>query len=930
MREGVLLNLKRSRTLGAFVAYRMRPAVNCGMPEVLPPSGTITFLFTDIEGSAKLWEAYPLEMASALARHDAILREAVQEADGYVFKTVGDSCCAAFATASDALAAALAAQLSIVREPWPENVAIKVRMGLHTGAAESRDGDYFGPALNRSARLMAIAYGGQVLLSQPTYDLVQDDVPEACKLESLGEHRLKDLGRPETVFQLLHPDLPIGFHPLRSLGNPELPNNLPLQVTSLVGREKEVAEVLRLMQETRLLTLTGSGGCGKTRLALQAAAEMLDGTGSGVWFFELAPLTDPALVPQTVAAVLGIKETPGKDPTRNLVDHLASKYILLVLDNCEHILAACAALADSLLHGCPRVLILATSREGLGIAGETTYRVPSLSLPDPNEPQTQENLARYESVRLFTERARQVETTFAVTDQNAGALASVCHRLDGIPLAIELAAARIRSLTLEDINARLDHRFRLLTGGSRTALPRQQTLRSLIDWSYDLLNESEKALLCRLSVFAGGFSLESAEQVCAGGPFEEPEVLDLLASLCDKSLVSAEPAGSTVRYRILETVRQYGRDRLLEGGDCELWRDRHLDHFLAFAEEAEQELTKQDQQSWFDRVEREHDNLRAALEWCNAPSIKAEYGLRVAVALWRFWLVHGYLCEGRDRIERALINGKRGDAEIRAKALNAAGNLTQQQGDYEAARALYQESLAIFSELGDRRRIAGSLVNLGNLAKAQGKYPAARDLYEEGLVIFRELGHRSGIAASLGNLGIVAYEQGEYPASRALHEEALSISLEEGHRWGIANMSCNLGNVLYQQGEFTAALTLQLESLATRYELGDRLGIQDSMQSLALLASTLGNSDLAARIWGFAERLREELCAPLPPNEIPSYEERIEAAQKASGDVGAFDRAWQVGREMNLDHLMETAIAGLSALAVQASVGPVIEKDSVE
>src|SRR5579871_4949806 len=480
------------------------------------PSGTVTFLFTDIEGSTHLWEEHPEAMRTALARHDALVRGVIERHNGHVFKTVGDAFCAAFPTASEAVHAALAAQQALISEPWPAPLTIKVRMALHTGAAEVRDNDYFGQPLNRVARLLAAGYGGQALLSQTTYDLTHDALPPSVRLKTLGAHRLRDLNRPEPVFQLLHPDLPAEFPALKSLDNVFLPNNLPQQLTSFIGREREMAEIRSLLERSRLLTLTGIGGSGKTRLTLQAAAEVLGQYPDGVWLVELASLTDPDLIPQTVASALNLTEQAARSYTQTLIDHLQAKTLLLILDNCEHLIPACARLCYALLRICPRIKILASSREGLGIAGEMTYRVPSLSLPDSKQSLPLERLRQYEAVRLFIERAQLHKPDFTLTDQQAPALASVCHRLDGIPLALELAAARIRSLSVEEINTRLDNRFRLLTGGSRTALPRQQTLRALIDWSYDLLTDQEKRLLCRLSVFAGGWTLEAAERVCAG------------------------------------------------------------------------------------------------------------------------------------------------------------------------------------------------------------------------------------------------------------------------------------------------------------------------------------------------------------------------------------------------------------------------------
>jgi predicted ATPase/class 3 adenylate cyclase len=510
------------------------------------PTGTVTFLFTDIEGSTKLWEKHPEAMRQALRRHHALAAAEIEGCGGLVIKRQGegDSTFAVFPRAPEAVNAASRLQQALLAEAWTTPEPLRVRMALHTGDAEPQDEDYFGPAVNRCARLRAIAHGGQVLLSTATAELVTDELPAGASLKDMGAHRLRDLQRPEQVFQLLHPDLPEAFPRLRSMDNPEVPHNLPQQLTSFIGREREMAEVKRLLGENRLLTLTGAGGTGKSRLALQAAADLMDEYTDGVWLIELAPLADPALVPQAVASVLGVKEEPGKPLGQTLIEWLKPKQLLLLLDNCEHLLLECARLTESIIQSCPRVRILATSREALAVPGEQSLRVPSLSLPplvdggrsgtrevggidgsgsqpvrsinyQPPPPMRAPAINQYESVRLFADRARLAQPAFAITERNAPAVAQICNRLDGIPLAIELSAARVKAMSVESIAERLDDRFRLLTGGSRTALPRQQTLRALIDWSYDLLDEQEQTLLRRLSVFAGGWTLEAAEKVCS-------------------------------------------------------------------------------------------------------------------------------------------------------------------------------------------------------------------------------------------------------------------------------------------------------------------------------------------------------------------------------------------------------------------------------
>lgn len=814
----------------------------------------VTFLFTDIEGSTRLWEEYPAQMRTALARHDALLHEVLEAHGGHVFKTIGDAFYAAFDQAHAAVVAAVAAQQALSTEPWPEHITLKVRMALYSGQVESRDQDYFGQSLNRLARLLATGHGEQVLLSQTTHELARDAFPPPCSLRPLGEHRLKDLGRPEVVYQLLHPALPAEFPPLRSLSSVALPNNLPLQVTSFIGRERELAEVKALLKTTRLLTLTGSGGSGKTRLSLQVAADLLDSFGDGVWLVELASLAEPLLVPQTVASVFGLPEEMGKPLLSTLTTYLKSKQLLLVLDNCEHLVDACAQLAASLLKQCPQVVLLTSSREALGIAGESTYRVPSLSLPDPKQAPSAASLSQVESVRLFVERARAARPEFQVTDANAPALASLCQHLDGIPLALELAAAKVRSMSVDEVNHRLDQRFRLLTGGSRTALPRQQTLRSLIDWSYDLLTDAEKALLCRLSVFADGWTLDAAELVCADQAVESVEVLDLLESLVNKSLCLTEETAGTTRFRLLETVRQYARERLQETGEATLWRRRHEEHFLALVESAE--LTGPDQQHWLERLETEHDNLRAALTSAQDEGSPPEALLRFCGVLWRFWYTRGYFEEGRDWCAVALKPPTSApQTSLRARVLNGAGNLARIQSDYTAARALYEESFALQRERDDPQGIAICLNNLGVLAAAEGNLAAARALYEESLALQRALGDSQGTANALNNLGLIAANQGDYAAARPLYEESLVIQRALGNRHGIAISLNNLGILASNEGDYAAARHLYAQSLALQRELGDLQGTANALNNLGLMAANQGDYAAAQQLYQESQAL---------------------------------------------------------------------------
>ncbi len=716
------------------------------MPEF--PSETLTFFLTDVEGSTQLWDQHHDAMSIALMRHDALLRAGIEQHRGTIIKDKGegDSFFSVFRGAADAVGAACAIQRALFAEPWPTPTPLRVRMALHTGEAELRDQDYFGPVINRCARLRAIAHGGQVLLSQVTADRVRDHLPDGIDLKDLGWHRLKDLQQPEHIFQLVIPDLPITFPALKSLE--AIPNNLPTQLTSFIGREKEMKAVKDQLKTTRLLTLIGTGGSGKTRLALQVTVDLLEEYPDGIWLVELGTLTDPTLVPQAVASVLGIREEPDRSGLAGgktsrplltrLIDSLQRKKLLIILDNCEHVVDACALLAEALLRACPNLQIMTTTRGALGVTGETAWRVPSMSLPDPRRLPPVANLKQYEGIELFVERARAALPTFKLTEENAPAVVQICQRLDGIPLALELAAARVKVLTPEQIAARLDDRFRLLTGGSRTALPRQQTLRAMMDWSFNLLSEPERIVLRRLSTFAGGWTIEAAEAICAGEGVNRYEVLDLLTHLVDESLVIVDERGGEARYRLLETVRQYAREKLLEARDAEVVRRRHRDWFLALADRAESELLGPQQAAWLNRLEQEHDNLRAALDW-SLGSGAIEAALRLAGALWPFWEVRGYLGEGREWLEMVLAKSGELPVALRAKVLQGAGILAWYQDDYERAVALCQQTLALYRELRQKQGMAIALNTLGLIRRSQGLYPEAHSLLEESLSIFREL-----------------------------------------------------------------------------------------------------------------------------------------------------------------------------------------------
>jgi len=743
-----------------------------------PTTQTVTFLFTDVEGSTRLWEEHPDSMGQAVVRHDAILRECVVMCGGQVFKSLGDSVYAAFERPADAVTAALLAQRALSEEPWAMGEPLRVRMAIHSGECEGRDDDYFGRPLNRTARLLAIGHGGQVLVSDVVRELVADALPAQSALIPLGDHRLRDLAQPEKVFGLTHPSLPSIFPPLRSVGRDDLPNNLPGATTSFVGREKEIVAVETALAKTRFLTLTGSGGCGKTRLALQVAAEVADEFTDGVWFVELARITNPDLVPQAVADALGVGEAAGEDLASAIVWFVKERRLLLLLDNCEHLLDACGNLADQLLRAATGMKILATSREALAVSGEMVLRVPSLSLPVEGATLNSDEVLQFEAPRLFAERAAFHRPDFLVTDANAPALAALCRRLDGIPLAIELAAARVRALSIEQIDARLDDRFRLLTGGSRAALPRQQTLRALVDWSHSLLSDVEKTALRRLGVFVGGWSLEAAEAVLPGGLVSDWEVVDLLSSLVDKSLVQMDELAGETRYRLLETVRQYALEKLLSEEDSAPTRRAHLDFFLSLAEEASKHLVGPNQTIWFPILAREHDNLRAALDWSHGME-----RVRLCGALYWFWHVRKFNGEGLRRIVEALDDPAADEpSPALAKVLLGAGTLAYWLEDGRQ-EGFFLRGLEVARAVGDRNIEGRFLGNLGAMCVELRAFDAVRDYLSQALEIHRELNLPARMAHQYCTLGFLEREQGNPEVARQNLTKALERARDAGHRY---------------------------------------------------------------------------------------------------------------------------------------------------
>jgi predicted ATPase/DNA-binding SARP family transcriptional activator len=693
------------------------------------------------------------------------------------------------------------------------------------------------------------------------------------------------------------------------------PGYIPRPLASLVGREREARAVEAFLESARLVTLTGPGGVGKSRLAIKVAEDLVEKYPDGVWFVDLGSLWDSALVPRAVARALEVDEEPGCSVTQSLLRSLHPKQLLLVLDTCEHLVEGCACLVEVLLSGSPRLRILATSREALGLPGETAWRVPSLSVPDPGsrlrvEPDLASLVSQYEAVQLFVERAVAAAPTFTLTPRNAPAIVQVCQRLDGIPLAIELAAVRVKWLAVEQIAARLGDRFRLLSGARRTALPRHQTLRATMDWSYDLLSEAERRLLCRLSVFSGGFTLDAAEAVCAwdaDGPCTPDDVLGLLGQLVDKSLVTMEEQGGEARYRLLETIREYGAEKLRGDGEDPITRERHRDWFLTLAERAESALRGPDQGPWLERLETEHDNLRAAVEWTLARG-EAEVGLRLGGALLRFWLKRDYFREGRERLAGLLaLPGAEAPTEARARVLTGAGLMANNQGDYTAARSCHEESLRIRQALGDRPGIATALNNLGNLALNQGDFTAAGALYEASLSLRREQDDTWNVACLINNLGAVAGYQGDYERAEALFTESLALFQELGIRSGAAVSLSSLGIVAQYQGDEARAAARFEESLMIFREVGEKLGIAGCLEGFAGLAESAGQPQRAAQLFGAAASLRDSLGAPVPPAERADYDRRVAATRAALGEQ-SFAAAWAAGRALTLEQAIAQAL----------------------
>lgn len=877
------------------------------MARTTPPTGTVTFLFTDIEGSTRLWEKDPAGMEKALADHDAILRAVIESHAGHIFKTIGDAFCTAFSTPSDALAAAIEAQRRLESIAREARSALHVRMALHTGQPEHRDGDYFGRDLNRIARLVSIGHGGQVLVSGLTRDLVADDVPESVEFLDLGEHQLRDLDRPERVFQLLHDDLPRDFPPLESPS--PLRHNLPRRLTRFVGRERDIEAVKALVEQHRMVTLTGLGGTGKTRLATRVARGLLDQFDDGVWLVELGAVTDPARVPQAVASAVGVREAGGRPLIETLAEGLKSKRILLVIDNCEQVAEACAELAVLLLQASRDLRILATSRENLGTEGEQVWRVPVLSTPNPDELSSADVdvVQAFDAVQLFVDRARLARSDFAVTEDNALTVASLCHGLDGIPLAIELAAARMAVLSAEEIANRLDDRFRLLHG-SRAKGARHDTLEATIEWSYELLEPDEQALFRALSVFAGGWTLSAAESVCKPAA----NVIDSLTALVDKSLVLVERelAGES-RYRMLETTREYAAQRLRQTDEATTVHDRHLSWFAGLTERAEDGLSGHDTADWMDRLRADNDNLRAALEWSLAHEQSALSALRMVGTLWRFWLRSGALTEGIEWASRAVATSSTTNSRDRGKALYGLSSLLFFHGALERSREVADEALALGEDEADPVITVRALAAQGRIDVTEGALDTAIERHERGLAMaraFDEAWARRAVSLLLSNLAEAYRARGDLERARLLYLEGLDLARAQGMVAAEGVLHFNLGQTELELGDTRQARAHYCEALDFGVRFDNQLTRMYGLVGVAQVASVEGDHQHAARLFGVAEALREPTGAVLDDIDRDRYDSYLTATKGALGDE-AFDAAWLEGRAMDPETASQLALS---------------------
>jgi len=900
------------------------------------PTGQIAFLFTDVEGSTKLVDALgTAAWGPLLARHRQIIRSAIDTHRGLEVNTEGDGLFAVFRDPLDAVLAAAAAQRDLAAEPWPETAPIRVRMGVHAGVGElDPDGSYVGHDVHRAARVANAGHGGQVLLSEATVAQIERRIPDGLGLRPLGAHRLKDL-QPEQIAQLVGTGLPADFPPIRSLD--ARPNNLPTQLTSFVGRERELAETSALLDQTRLLTLTGAGGTGKTRLALQLAASVLDRFPDGLWWIPLASVRDPLLLLPTIGRTVGAPENVGRSPMDQLVDALAGRRVLIVLDNMEQLPGAGSAVGE-MLRALPRLRVLATSRSPLRVSGEQEYPLRGLpappalerlglfereQLPAPLRRQDAAGLSGFEAVSLFVTRGAAVKPGFALTDANAGDVSAIVSHLDGIPLAIELAAARLRFLTPAAIHERLERRLDLPGPGSMDVPERQRTLRGAIEWSHELLDLRHRGLLERLAVFAGGFDLPCAETVAGDAGLD---LLDGLATLVDQSLLRTMDAGDEARFSLLEPIREFALERLEASGDAERLRERHAVAYLELVERLEPLLSGNDQRRWLDKLEIEHDNIRAALDWAEAVG-RPGIALALAARAWRFWQKRGHLREARRRLERMLAQPWAATEDpLRADALEAAGGVAYWHGDFTGARPFYEQALAIRRATGTPADVANALYNLSFCFTIGGdSTPESRKMaietLSEALDLYHEVGDDRGMANALWGIGIHHYFSNDNQGSVAPFSEALQMYRRVGDRTQEAWTLRQLGSALYKLGQVEEARSMLLDGLRLFESAGDIAGVTMTLDRLSSVAFVDGDVARAGRLHGLARRLQQTSGADLAKFVEESFEEATQASVRDRMAPEELERYAAEGAAMTLDEGVRYALTGDDSAIRRASTG---------
>jgi predicted ATPase/class 3 adenylate cyclase len=866
------------------------------------PTGTVTFFFSDIEGSTRLIQQLGERYPDVLLAHHTIQRDALAANGGYELRTEGDSFFIVFKSALEACAGAAAVQKMLAKHAWPDDGQVRVRIGLHTGEATLVGNEYLGLDVHRAARVASAGHGGQVLVSEATRALVDHALPPGLTLKDLGMHRLKDLARPERLFQLTVEGLPADFPPLKTLE--ATPNNLPTQLTSFIGRDDQVREARQLLERSRLLTLTGPGGTGKTRLSLQIAAGVLDQFPDGVYFVPLSAVHDPELVASAIARALAIPTTGSRRPMDALLDHLREKQTLLVLDNFEQLLKA-APIATQLLEGSAGLRVLVSSRTALRVSGEQEFPVPPLALPDLKALPGLAALSQFEAVRLFIERAVAVKPDFQATSENARAIAGICQRVDGLPLAIELAAARVKLFSPQALLSRLEKSLSALGSGARDAPARQQTLRGAILWSYDMLDAGGRRLLARVSVFARGGNLEQLEPVC--GPAEDVggDVVESLDQLADQSLLRRLPDFDEPRFLMLQTIRDFATERLEESGEAHLIRDRHVKAFIALAQEAQPHLFGPRRKEWLDRLEDDHDNFRAALDWTVA-SGDARSAMELSTGIWRFWQMRGHLHEGRRRMDEVLAMPNSGEfPKERLTALEAAGGLAYWQADMQVAQRFYDECLALTRTLGDDRALANALYNAA-FPRVVGRQAIAEAqlMLEEALPLFRKIGDQTGIARALWGIGNALYFARENADARPVLEEAVALNRKLDDRFGLGWSVHTLGLVTFNLGDFERSRDSWIEAIHLFAAAGDVPGMVLQLDNLSALARHDGDFLRAGRLWAAASAHQESSGTGL--GRLLREEEARSGREGLNDEEAA--RVWAEGQAMSLEQAVAYAL----------------------